>query len=122
VWAVDINERAVDLCRANAAAAGATNVRASVVADRAPSGDIPDEVRFDLIWSNPPIRVGKPALHALLTHWLGRLTEDGHAVLVVQKHLGSDSLQRWLEAQAWHVERLGSRAGYRLLDVSRSAP
>jgi 16S rRNA (guanine1207-N2)-methyltransferase len=120
VWAIDVNERAVELCRTNATTAGHANVRPSVVTDAAPDGDVPDDVRFDLIWSNPPIRIGKPALHALLTRWLDRLTDTGRAVLVVQKHLGSDSLQQWLDGQGWHVDRLGSRAGYRLLGVHRS--
>ena len=76
------------------------------------------DVRFDLIWSNPPIRIGKAALHELLATWLGRLTRRGPAVLVVQKHLGADSLQRWLiDEQGWPTERLASAKGYRLLDV-----
>jgi 16S rRNA (guanine1207-N2)-methyltransferase len=111
VWAVDVNERALELCRANAATAGLANVRAV-----APS-DVPDGLRFTAIWSNPPIRIGKAALHELLAGWLARLADDGSAVLVVQKHLGSDSLARWLDEQGWAVERLGSRQGYRLLEV-----
>ncbi|MET0460322.1 MAG: methyltransferase [Ilumatobacteraceae bacterium] len=111
VWAVDVNERARSLCAANAASNGATNV---VVA--APD-DVPGDVRFDVIWSNPPIRIGKPALHELLTTWLDRLTPDGRAVLVVHKHLGSDSLHRWLIDQGWPTTRLSSAKGYRLLDV-----
>lgn len=113
VWAVDVNRRALDLCRANAERAGLPNVRA-VTPD-----EVPDDLAVDLIWSNPPIRVGKAELHDLLTRWLGRLREGGRAVLVVQKHLGSDSLQRWLQEQGWPTERLGSRAGYRLLEVVR---
>jgi 16S rRNA (guanine1207-N2)-methyltransferase len=115
VWAVDVNERARALCAANAAAAGLDNVRVA-----APD-EVPDDVRFDGVWSNPPIRIGKPALHALLAGWLGRLAPDAHAALVVQKHLGSDSLARWLEEQGWAVERLGSRRGYRILDVTSVA-
>jgi 16S rRNA (guanine1207-N2)-methyltransferase len=111
VWAVDVNERALELCRANAAAAGLGNVRA-VAPD-----DVPADVRFAAIWSNPPIRIGKAALHELLTGWLARMTEQGTAVLVVQKHLGSDSLARWLSEHGWAVARLGSRQGYRLLEV-----
>lgn len=112
VWAVDVNRRALDLCRQNAASAGLTNVTAVE-----PDG-VPDDLAVDLIWSNPPIRIGKPALHALLTTWLHRLRPDGRAVLVVQKHLGSDSLQAWLMAEGWDATRLGSRAGYRLLQVT----
>ena len=111
VWAVDVNERALELVRENAAAAGATNVRA------AQPDDVPADVRFAAVWSNPPVRIGKAALHELLLRWLGRLTDDGIAVLVVQKHLGSDSLARWLADQGYRVERLGSRMAYRLLEV-----
>jgi 16S rRNA (guanine1207-N2)-methyltransferase len=115
VWAVDVNERARQLCSANAAAAGLDNVR--VVAPDA----VPADVALDGLWSNPPIRIGKAALHALLATWLGRLAPGRHASLVVQKHLGSDSLARWLESEGWAVQRLGSRRGYRILDVTRAA-
>ena len=114
VWAIDVNERARALCSDNAAAAGAGNVQVC-----APD-EVPEDVRFSTIWSNPPIRIGKAALHDLLRRWLGRLTEDGVAVLVVQKHLGADSLAAWLQAEGWHVERLRSRAGFRLLVVRRA--
>ncbi len=112
VWAVDVNERARELTAANAATAGCRNVR--------PVGpdEVPDDVRFRTIWSNPPIRIGKPALHALLLRWLPRLSADGEAILVVQKHLGADSLQRWLVAEGLPTERIASRAGYRLLRVT----
>ena len=90
VWAVDVNERARALCAENAAAAGLANVR--VVAP----GEVPADVRFAAIWSNPPIRVGKAALHDLLDQWLHRLAPAGRAALVVQRHLGADSLAAWL--------------------------
>ncbi|MEI7992181.1 MAG: methyltransferase [Actinomycetota bacterium] len=115
VWAVDVNERARELTALNAVRAGADNV---VVA--APD-DVQNETRFDLIWSNPPIRIGKDALHELLVRWLSRLAPGGSALLVVQKHLGSDSLATWLEQEGWAVERLSSRAGYRLLRITAVA-
>ena len=113
VWAIDVNDRARALCAANAAANDIDNV--TVVAP----DDVPDDVQFRTIWSNPPIRIGKPALHDLLVRWLDRLTPDGRAVLVVQKHLGADSLHRWLTEQGWPTTRLASSRGYRLLDVQR---
>ena len=118
VWAVDVTERAVALCRANAEAAGATNLRALVVPDDDPLAGIPDDVALDGVWSNPPIRIGKAALHHLLAAALDRLAPSGSAHLVVQKHLGADSLQRWLQAQGWACDRRASRAGYRLLDAT----
>jgi 16S rRNA (guanine1207-N2)-methyltransferase len=116
VWAVDVNERAVELCRHNARRLGLNNLRAL-----APDEVEPD-IRFAGVWSNPPIRIGKAALHALLQHWLSRLVPGGHAYLVVHRHLGSDSLARWFAEQQWKVERLGSRAGYRVLDVAPTTP
>jgi 16S rRNA G1207 methylase RsmC len=112
VWAVDVNERARALCAANAERNGLTNVTVAA------PGDVPVDVRLATIWSNPPIRIGKAALHELLAQWLRRLAPDGRAVLVVHKHLGSDSLQRWLVAQRWPTRRLTSAKGYRLLEVS----
>lgn len=109
VVAVDVNERARELCARNAAANGLGNVE--VLAPDA----VDAATRFDLIWSNPPIRIGKPALHELLRRWFGQLAPDGNAVLVVQKHLGSDSLQRWLGEQGWPTERIAAAKGYRLL-------
>lgn len=116
VWAVDINERARELAAQNAAAAGLTNVLV-----RAPDA-VPEDVSFGAIWSNPPIRVGKEALHALLTRWLSRLAPDGEALLVVQRYLGSDSLHRWLEQQGWPTTRIGSRRGFRVLRSTARHP
>ena len=113
VWAVDVNRRALALCADNAEANGVANVRA------VEPQDVPDDVRFAAILSNPPIRIGKQSLHELLVHWLDRLTPEGFAVLVVQHHLGSDSLARWLSDNGWSARRLSSRAGYRLLEVAR---
>jgi 16S rRNA (guanine1207-N2)-methyltransferase len=113
VWAVDVNARARELCARNAARNDLGNVR--VVA---PS-DVPADVRFATVWSNPPIRIGKEALHELLATWLDRLAPDGTASLVVQKHLGADSLQRWLVTGGFDCERVGSKAGFRLLLVTR---
>ncbi|SMF33640.1 16S RNA G1207 methylase RsmC [Cellulosimicrobium cellulans J34] len=117
VWAVDVNERALDLVRRNAQRLGLANVRAAV------PDEVPDDVRFAALWSNPPIRVGKDVLHAMLLHWLPRLAPGASAHLVVQRNLGSDSLQRWL-AEALPpllpgatVGRAASAKGFRVLEV-----
>jgi 16S rRNA (guanine1207-N2)-methyltransferase len=113
VWGVDVNERALGLTERNAANAGLGNVRA--VRPEDPS--LPPV--FAAIWSNPPIRIGKAALHELLIRWLGRLAPGGQACLVVARNLGSDSLHAWLREQGWTVTRLAARSGYRLLGVTR---
>ncbi|MBG0831403.1 methyltransferase [Planomonospora sp. ID67723] len=111
VWAVDVNRRSLELCARNAQAAGLDKVRSAHV------DEVPSEVRFSAIWSNPAIRIGKAALHEMLARWLSRLTPDGTAHLVVQKHLGSDSLHRWLNERGWPTTRTASRSSYRILQV-----
>ncbi len=113
VWAVDVNERALALCAENAAALGLPPGRLqSCTPDQVPPG-----VRFAAVWSNPPIRVGGAALHDLLLAWLKRLDDEGHGFLVVQKHLGADSLAAWLGGHGFRVTRLRAKQGYRILGV-----
>lgn len=116
VWAIDINERARELTRLNAERNGLRNVRAV-----APDA-VPESQRFDVLWSNPPVRIGKEPLHALLTTWLGRLTPDGEAWLVVNRNLGADSLAVWLTGRDYRVERLTSKRGFRVLRVRPLTP
>jgi 16S rRNA (guanine1207-N2)-methyltransferase len=113
VDAVDVNDRALALCHHNAKAHGV----AERVTVRRPE-DVPPETRYDQIWSNPPIRVGKDALHALLLGWLPRLVPDGTARLVVGRNLGADSLQRWLADQGYPCRRAASAKGFRVLVVT----
>lgn len=116
VWAIDVNERALDLTRRNATADGADNVTA------ARPEEVPDEVRFAAIWSNPPIRIGKPAVHEMLRRWLPRLTPEGAAHLVVSKNLGADSLARWIEQELGQpTERVTSAGGFRVLRVTHAS-
>lgn len=112
VWAVDVNQRALALCRQNSRELGLDNVRPCT------PGEVPDDVAFSCIWSNPPIRIGKAALHEMLERWLDRLDSDGVAYLVVQRHLGSDSLHRWLSAQGWSTDRASSKKAFRLLRLT----
>lgn len=112
VHGIDVNDRALALCAENAR----RNALSNLVCHR------PDEVdpalRFHVIWSNPPIRIGKQDLHALLSTWLARLHPEGTATLVVARHLGADSLSNWLTGQGLGVARLGSSQGFRLLRVT----
>ena len=116
VTAVDVNERALLLANENAAALGLADRFTALLPDA-----VPPEATYDEIWSNPPIRIGKAALHELLLAWLPRLEPDGRAVLVVGKNLGADSLQRWLGEQGYPTARVASAKGFRVLET-RPAP
>jgi 16S rRNA G1207 methylase RsmC len=116
VWAIDVNERALDLVRRNARTLGLHNVNACT------PDNVPTDVRFMTIWSNPPIRVGKNELHGLLEKWLPRLEQGSDAWLVVQRNLGSDSLQRWMQTEfsdEFTVTRAATNKGYRVLRARR---
>ena len=113
VYAVDVNQRALDLVRRNTAEASVADRVITTTPDEVPEG-----VTFSQIWSNPPIRIGKQELHRLLRRWLARLAADGKAWFVVGRNLGADSLQRWLaEDEGWHVDRYASQKGFRVLRV-----
>lgn len=114
IWAVDVNERSLALTRANAQRLGIENIRVCK------PEEVPTDLTFDGIWSNPPIRVGKDMLHGLMLHWLPRLNLDADAYLVVQKNLGADSLHRWLEAELpsnFSTIRVDSAKSFRVLRV-----
>jgi 16S rRNA (guanine1207-N2)-methyltransferase len=115
IWAIDVNKRALELTRRNAEALGLNNVRTSL------PEDVPAEIAFNGIWSNPPIRVGKEVLHEILQTWLPRLVVGGDAYLVVQKHLGADSLLKWLQETmpSFESSRLETAKTFRVFQVTR---
>jgi 16S rRNA G1207 methylase RsmC len=118
VWAVDVNTRSVELTQANAKNLGISNITALL------PDQVPEDLRFSGIWSNPPIRIGKKELHELLLLWIPRLEAGGEAYLVVQKNLGSDSLQKWLTeelASGFEVSRYTSIKTYRVLKIKKNS-
>ena len=117
IWAVDVNNRSLELTSENAKTIGVSNIRAAT------PDKVPADIEFSGIWSNPPIRIGKKELHALLLTWLPRLEKGASAYLVVQKNLGSDSLQKWLTetlVDGFEVTRLTSVKTYRIIQVLRT--
>jgi len=125
VTAVDVNERALDLLRRNVERVRSRAALAPIEA--VTPGQVPADATFDALWSNPPIRVGKAALHDLLTAWIPRVRSGGDVYLVVQKHLGADSLASWLSVQSddagvpWgSTEKIGSAKGFRVLHLKRT--
>lgn len=129
VFAIDVNERALELTELNAKNAGLKHIHTSLVDDALKEENNSKESNtlefnnFDIIWSNPPIRVGKEILHDILLTWIPRLKVGGKAYLVVQKNLGSDSLITWLAenlGESYSVEKYASSKGYRVIEVKRN--
>ena len=118
IWAVDVNNRSLELTSLNAKTIGVTNIQTAT------PDEVPADLKFSGIWSNPPIRVGKKELHALLLSWLPLLEKNAAAYLVVQKNLGSDSLQKWLTetlVDGYEVSRLTSVKTYRIIKVLKTS-
>jgi 16S rRNA (guanine1207-N2)-methyltransferase len=118
IWAVDVNNRSLELTAMNAKTIGLTNIQTAT------PEEVPADLKYQGIWSNPPIRVGKKELHALLLSWLPRLEKNAAAYLVVQKNLGSDSLQKWLTetlVDGYEVSRLTSVKTYRIIKVLKTS-
>jgi len=116
IWAVDVNQRSLELTAANAQRLGLKNIKCVT------PEDVPSDLEFSGIWSNPPIRVGKDVLHEILLTWLPRLQDQAEAYLVVQKNLGADSLHRWLEAELpenFSTVRVDTAKSFRVLRVKR---
>ncbi len=116
IWAVDVNERALELVRTNAEELGLTNINAVL------PEEVPDDVVFRTIRSNPPIRVGKSQLHDMLEQWVPRLDERADGWFVVSRNLGADSLQRWMSSTftaGYSVQRATTAKGFRVLRVRR---
>ncbi|WP_068262722.1 class I SAM-dependent methyltransferase [Janibacter limosus] len=114
VWAVDVTERALDLTRRNAASLGLDNVRT------ARPDEVPADLPFAAIWSNPPIRIGKPAVQELLSTWLPRLAKGADAHLVIGKNLGADGYASWITSElGLPTQRVTTSKGFRVLRASR---
>ncbi len=113
IWAVDVNEQAVQACRHNARINNCPNVVATS------PDEVPSDTQFSVLWSNPPIRIGKAQLHSLMLTWLHRLTPDGVAHVVINKNLGGDSFAAWLTAQHFRTSRVASSQGFRVLEITR---
>ncbi|MFN8048372.1 MAG: methyltransferase [Ancrocorticia sp.] len=123
IWGVDVNERSCELTERNLQRAGlweAPGLASAVYTPDKAFAALGDR-KVSLIWSNPPVRIGKEALHELLVSWLSVLTDDGVAYLVVQKNLGADSLQKWLHGQGFSCEKLASAKGFRILEARRGS-
>lgn len=113
VWAVDVNLRALELAKLNTREfEGRVNVAAPA--------EVPENLLFDAIYCNPPVRIGKAELGVLLNRWLGRLAEGGFAALVAHKNLGAESLAHSLAERGWVVTPTAKKAGYKVLKVTAS--
>lgn len=107
---VDVNERAMDLARRNAAANGAGNVNIF-------ASDRYQEVsgQYAMIVTNPPIRAGKAIWSSILAKAKDHLTDSGILLVVIQKKQGAPSAKKLMAASLGNCEILTRDKGYYIL-------
>lgn len=107
---VDVNERAMDLARRNAAANGAGNVNIF-------ASDRYQEVtgQYAMIVTNPPIRAGKAIWSSILSEAKDHLLEGGILLVVIQKKQGAPSAKKLMAAAFGNCEILTRDKGYYIL-------
>lgn len=115
VTMIDVNHRAVELARENAAANGVSNVTIKQSDLFAELG----EQKFDLVLTNPPIRAGKETVHAIYEGAHERLRDGGSLWLVIQKKQGAASTKQKLESLFSMVEEVTKDKGYRIYKATK---
>jgi len=118
VTMTDINERAAELARENAALNGIGNVTVK-------TGDLFEPVAgetFDVILANPPIRAGKAVVYRLFEEAKAHLAPGGAFWVVVHNKQGAPSARKKLEELFGEdsVEEIGKHKGYRVYRAVRS--
>ncbi|WP_239256314.1 class I SAM-dependent methyltransferase [Listeria ilorinensis] len=105
---VDINLRAVDLAKENAALNEIRNVEIfeSSTYEKVERGD------YDAILSNPPIRAGKAVVHQILSGAYAHLAARGELWIVIQKKQGGPSAAAKMEEVFGNVETVAKDKGY----------
>lgn len=106
---VDINNRALDLAKQNAAKNG--------VAPAIFQSNLYENVEgaFNHIISNPPIRAGKAVVHEVLQGAYEHLVDGGDLTIVIQKKQGAPSAKAKMEDVFGNCEVVKKDKGYYIL-------
>ena len=122
VWFIDVNERAIGLCRENYArlAAGlktGTDNRFLCSDGFTEYGGS----SFDAIMTNPPVRTGKTNVFRLYAEAYGRLRVGGAFFVVIQKKQGMESTRAELLRLYGNCADIARKSGYHVLQATRVA-
>lgn len=109
----DVNERAIALTQKNAEH---LDLNVEVVKS---DGFSALNKTFDQIITNPPIRIGKPALYALLKAALAHLNPGGSVWLVMHKKHGVESFIQTFQSLA-RIEQVTRKKGFKVLRLTHA--
>ena len=113
VCLADVNDRALECCRQNAATLGVSQQVEIVHSDVYLNID----KKFSTIVTNPPIRAGKKVTYAMYAGAVDHLLEGGRLILVIRKKQGAESAEAYLKTLFPKVERLAQKKGFRVLSA-----
>lgn len=108
VHMVDINQRALELAKENAAL---NNIKNVSIYESEGFSNI-NEPQFAAILSNPPIRAGKKIVHTIFEESALHLHSNGELWIVIQKKQGAPSAKKKLEELFAKVETVKKDKGY----------
>lgn len=117
VWMADVNERAVNLAKQNVEKNKIKNATV-VVSDLFESID--QQLRFDVILTNPPIRAGKKTVHQIFEEAYRYLQKDGCLWIVIQKKQGAPSALKRLQELFGNAERVAQDKGYWIIKAKKT--
>ena len=107
----DVNERALDLARANVAANG---MQAEAILS---DGFTAIDGSFDAVMTNPPIRAGKQVVYGIFEGAAARLFPGGALYAVVRKQQGAPSALKFLREVFQSAEVIDRSGGYWVLEA-----
>ena len=108
----DVNRRSLDLAQVNLARNGIINAQ-TIYSD----GCSNLEGTFDLILSNPPIRIGKQALQRMWRDCYEHLNPEGSFYIVIRKKQGAPSAKTFLEDLFGNCTTVARQGGYHVLQA-----
>lgn len=109
VTMVDVNDRALDLCRQNLVA---NHIEAKVFQS---NGYQNIKESYDVIVTNPPIRAGKKVVFDILDGSIHHLNQEGELWVVVQKKQGAPSIKKRMLEMFGNCRTVKKDKGYYIL-------
>lgn len=107
---LDVNSVAVDLSKHNC---NINNVSQNNVFESNMYGVV--DKKYNIIVTNPPIKVGKKILFGVVTGAKEHLLDDGEIILVIRKSHGEESMKKHMEEVFGNCEILKRDKGYYVL-------
>lgn len=111
---VDVNLRAIELCKENA-------IKNNIKNTEVFASNLYESIdkKYSAIVSNPPIRAGKHVVHGVISEAYDYLEDDGTLMIVIQKKQGAPSAMNKMEEVYGNCEVITKDKGYYILKSTK---